>query len=290
MPKTEGLGVGHRRTEAARKIDLELLLELKQMARSTFYYHLKRLGTEDKYQDAKDKISKIFHKHKGRYGYRRLTLELKKDIPNINHKTVKKLMDELGLKCLTRKVKYRSYKGDMGKKAPNIIERDFKADRPCQKVATDVTQVNIGKTKCYFSPVMDMFNGEILSYTISDSPNLKMVTDMLDEMYEKIIIPKGMILHSDQGWHYQHIAYQTSLQKHGIVQSMSRKGNCLDNAMMENFFGIMKSELLYMNKFDSIDQFKKQLVVYIDYYNKDRIKLRLNGMSPVQYRVHLNRV
>ena len=131
------------------------------MARSTFYYHLKHFSSEDKYKYIKDKIAVIFHKHKGRYGYRRVTLELRKDIPTINHKTVKKLMDQLELKCEVRKVKYRSYKGDVGKTAPNIIDRDFTADRPLQKATTDVTQINIGSYKIYLSPVLDMFNGEI---------------------------------------------------------------------------------------------------------------------------------
>lgn len=254
------------------------------MARSTFYYHRKRFNTEDRYKNVREKISKIFHLHRGRYGYRRITLELRKELPTINHKTVKKLMDGLGLKCVVRKVKYRSYKGDVGKTAPNIVNRDFSADKPYQKVTTDVTQINIGSSKIYLSPVLDMFDGEILSYVIADSPNLKMVMDMLKQLYEKIDVPEGMLMHSDQGWHYQHTAYQSSLKNHHIIQSMSRKGNCLDNSMMENFFGIMKSELLYANKYTSMDQFIVELKEYIDYYNNSRIKLRLNGMSPSQYR------
>ena len=211
-------------------------------------------------------IYTIFHKHKGRYGYRRITLELRNENRLINHKTVKKLMDELGLKSEVRKVKYRSYKGEVGKTAPNIIDRDFTAERPYQKLATDVTQVTIDGRKIYLVP------------------NLEMVMSMLNQMYERIDLPEGVILHSDQGWHYQHAAYQKSLQKHHIIQSMSRKGNCLDNAMMENFFGLMKSELLYPGKYTSAEVFKKDLIEYIDYYNNKRIKLRLNGMSPVQYR------
>lgn len=254
------------------------------MARSTFYYHLKHLNDEDKYKSIKERISALYHHHKGRYGYRRITLELRKDIANINHKTVKKLMDELNLKCLVRKVKYHSYKGDIGDKAPNILKRNFRATRPCQKTATDVTQITIRGEKMYLSPVMDLFNGEILTYVIADAPNLKMVMDMLNKLYATIDVPAGMILHSDQGWHYQHRAYQVSLRKHNIIQSMSRKGNCLDNAMMENFFGLMKSELLYQKEYLSIDQFKLDLEKYIEYYNKERIKLRLNGMSPEQFR------
>ena len=265
-------------------MDLNLLLELKKMARSTFYYHMKNIGNDDKYKYVKDKIATIFHKHKGRYGYRRVTEELRKDVHDINHKTVKRLMDELGLKCEVRKVRYRSYKGDVGKTVSNVINRDFTADRPLQKVATDVTQINIGGSKIYLSPVLDMFNGEILSYVISESPNLKMVMDMLNQLYDEVGSTEGMLMHSDQGWHYQHAAYQRSLKNHHIIQSMSRKGNCLDNSVMENFFGIMKSELLYAKKYTSMDCFITDLKEYMVYYNNERIKLRLNGMSPVLYR------
>ena len=149
-----------------------------------------------------------------------------------------------------------------------------------------MTQINIGADKCYLSPILDMYNGEIVSYAISDHPDLKMVMDMLDRAYAKKRVWKRLVLHSDQGWHYQHAIYQKSLKDHKIIQSMSRKGNCLDNAMMENFFGIMKSELLYPNTFRDMDHFKQELREYIRYYNNDRIKLRLNGMSPVQYRTH----
>ena len=158
-------------------------------------------------------IYTIFHKHKGRYGYRRITLELRNENRLINHKTVKKLMDELGLKSEVRKVRYRSYKGEVGKTAPNIIDRDFVADRPYQKLATDVTQATVGGRKIYLSPILDMCDGEILSYTITETPNLEMVMSMLNQMYERIDLPEGVILHSDQGWHYQHAAYQKSLQK-----------------------------------------------------------------------------
>ena len=254
------------------------------MARSTFYYHLKHGKKKDKYKEVKDMIYTIFHKHKGRYGYRRITLELRNEGRLINHKTVKKLMDELGLKSEVRKVKYRSYKGEVGKTAPNIIDRDFTAERPYQKLATDVTQVTIEGRKAFLSPILDMCDGEILAYSITEAPNLEMVITMLNRMYESVDLPKGVVLHSDQGWHYQHAAYQNSLKKHGIIQSMSRKGNCLDNAMMENFFGIMKSELLYPGKYTSMEVFIKDLKEYIDYYNNERIKLRLKGMSPVQYR------
>lgn len=254
------------------------------MARSVFYYHIKRLKYKDKYVLEKQEIKDIFHEHKGRYGYRRITAEMHNRNYTINHKTVQRLMTEMGLKCKIRKVRYRSYKGEVGKIAPNIIARDFMATGPNRKWATDVTQINIGSVKLYLSPILDMFNGEIISYNISTSPNLEQVYDMLDKAFDKFDNLDGLILHSDQGWQYQHFGYRKRLKDHHVIQSMSRKGNCLDNSMMENFFGIMKSELLYAEKFESPQDFIKAVDEYIDYYNNKRIKSRLKGKSPVQYR------
>ncbi|KAA6341826.1 hypothetical protein EZS27_010399 [termite gut metagenome] len=254
------------------------------MARSVFYYHRKRQNDEDKYKQEKEEIRDMYHLHKGRYGYRRITAEMRNPGYKINHKTVQKLMEILDLKCKIRKVRYRSYRGEVGKIAPNVLERDFNASLPNQKWATDVTQVNIKDEKIYLSPILDMFNGEIIAYSISRSPNMQMITEMLDKAFDKVKETKGLIFHSDQGWQYQHYGYRKALQEHGIIQSMSRKGNCLDNAMAENFFGIMKSELLYAEKFETAEDFIKSLVEYIDYYNNKRIKNRLKGKSPVQYR------
>ena len=261
-----------------------MLLKLRKMARSVFYYHLKRLKTRDKYADEKDMIKSIFNEHKGRYGYRRITSELRNRDTILNHKTVQRLMIQMGLKSQIRKVRYRSYKGEVGRIAPNVINREFVAHAPNRKWATDVTQINIGSEKLYLSPILDMFNGEIISYNISKSPNLEQVYDMLDKAFARFDSLAGLILHSDQGWQYQHHGYRKRLEEHGIIQSMSRKGNCLDNAMAENFFGIMKSELLYAENFESSEAFMKALDEYIDYYNNKRIKSRLKGKNPVQYR------
>jgi transposase InsO family protein len=257
------------------------------MARSVFYYHLSRMKSKDKYAESKELIKTIFHEHKGRYGYRRVTAEMHNRGFIMNHKTVQRLMDEMCLKCRIRKVRYRSYKGTVGKIAPNVINRDFAAEAPNRKWATDVTQIKIGSVKLYLSPILDMFNGEVISYNISRSPNLEQVCDMLDKAFAKFDNLDGLILHSDQGWQYQHIGYRQRLAKRKVIQSMSRKGNRLDNAMAENFFGIMKSELLYAENFEAPETFIKALHEYIDYYNNKRIKLRLKGMSPVQYRTLL---
>ena len=253
------------------------------MARSTYYYHTSRQGN-DKYADIRKRIGEIFSQHGMRYGYRRVHQQLSNEGYSINHKTVQRLMQEMNLKSMVRRAKYKSYRGSIGKTAPNLLDRDFKATRPNQKWATDVTEFKVADRKAYLSPIIDMFNGEIISYTISDCPDLKMVMDMMHSARQKVKSMDGVMLHSDQGWHYQHVQYQQTLKKYGIVQSMSRKGNCLDNAVMENFFGIMKSELLYLQKFSDMDDFKRQLKKYIHYYNNDRIKLKLKGKSPVQYR------
>ncbi|OOG18129.1 integrase [Sphingobacterium sp. CZ-UAM] len=254
------------------------------MARSVFYYHLKRLNNRDKYKNEKEEIIRIYHLHKGRYGYRRVTAEMKNLGYHINHKTVQRLMGTLNLKCNIRKVRYRSYKGEVGRIAPNVLERNFKASLPNQKWATDVTQVNIKGEKIYLSPILDLFNGEVISYSISKSPNMQMIDEMLHKAFDKVKDTKGLIFHSDQGWQYQHYGYRETLEKQGIIQSMSRKGNCLDNAVAENFFGILKTELLYSQRFETAEEFILSLEEYIHYYNNKRIKNRLNGKSPVEYR------
>lgn len=255
------------------------------MPRSTYYYYVKKGKVSDKYTKIKEEIRSIYHENHGRYGYRRITLELHNRGYSINHKTVQRLMKSLGIKCMVRIKKYRSYKGEIGKIAPNIIQRDFSAAAPNQKWTTDITEFSLFGTKIYLSPILDMFNGEIISYNISDRPVLGQVIDMLDQAFEKIPDNTNLIFHSDQGWQYQHKQYQMRLKQKGIIQSMSRKGNCLDNSVMENFFGLLKSELLYLREFESIDEFKTELIKYIDYYNNKRIKSKLKGLSPVQYRL-----
>lgn len=259
------------------------------MARSVFYYHLSHMNDGDGYDDIKKKIKSIYNESKGRYGYRRICMSLRNEGNDINHKTVQKLMSQMGLQAKRKKRHYHSYKGEIGRIAPNVIDRNFIADRPNQKWTTDVSQVCIKDEKLYISPILDMYNGEIVTYTLSRSPNLKMVTDMMRKAFRRYPHLDGLLMHSDQGWHYQHMAYQKMLKDKGIIQSMSRKGNCLDNSMMENFFGLMKNELLYVNNFDSIHNFEAELKRYIIWYNTKRIKLRLNGMSPAQYRAHYYR-
>lgn len=262
------------------------LLKYVGMPRSTYYYYVKKSNKPDKYKTIKEVITAIYHENQGRYGYRRITMELHKRGHKINHKTVQRLMKILHLKCMVRIKKYRSYRGEIGKVAPNLIQRDFTATKPYQKWTTDITEFSLFGTKLYLSPVLDMYNSEIISYSISERPVLGQVMDMLDKAFKKLPDKANLIFHSDQGWQYQHKSYQIRLKEKGIHQSMSRKGNCLDNSLIENFFGLLKSELLYLRTFKSIEEFKKELENYIDYYNNKRIKSKLKGMSPVEYRTH----
>ena len=239
---------------------------------------------EEKQNQIKEQITNIFCENKERYGYRRITMELHNRGYRINHKAVLRLMNEEKIKCQVRIKKYHSYKGEVGKVAPNLLERDFSTTAPNEKWATDVTEFSIFGQKLYLSPILDLHSSDIVSYTISDRPVLSMVMDMARQALA--VLPRGAapILHSDQGWQYQHKNYQKLLKDNGIIQSMSRKGNCLDNAVMENFFGILKSELLYLKEFDSIEQFKQELIEYLDYYNNRRIKAKLKGLPPAVHR------
>lgn len=262
------------------------MLQLSGIARSTYYYYLKQ-KEKDKYESEKQDIIEIYNTNKGRYGYRRICTALKVKGCEINHKTVLKLMKSLNLRGKQSKNgKYHSYKGEVGKVADNLLHRDFYANKPFEKLATDVTEFKVGDEKVYLSPILDMFNREIVSYSISTSPNLQQIRNMLNGLFKKLPVDARPLLHSDQGWQYQHSEYQRLLAEHSITQSMSRKGNCMDNGAMENFFGRLKVEMYYGEKFESPRGFIEKLEEYIDYYNNERISLKLKGMSPVHYRAH----
>ncbi|MED3795513.1 IS3 family transposase [Niallia alba] len=261
------------------------LVKLAGIPHSTYYYMIKQRNLPDSDASLKEEITSIFNEHKGRYGYRRIRDELQNRGKKINHKKVQRIMNLLGLKSVIRMKKYKSFKGSVGKVAPNLLNREFTADQPNKKWVTDITQFQLFGEKLYLSPILDLFNGEIITYTLSSRPTYSLVSEMLERAFQRL--PKehsGLMMHSDQGWHYQMKQYQNSLTNRGIIQSMSRKGNCHDNAVIESFFGTLKSEFLYLEKFENVEQFKKELAKYIHYYNNKRIKNKLNGLSPVQYR------
>ena len=266
---------------------LKILLNVSGVKKSTFYYTLSKVDKDNKNKSIIDKIKEIFFYHKERYGYRRITLELRNQGYLVNHKKVYRLMIKLGLKPLKRnKRKYSSYKGTVGKIANNLINREFEADRPNEKWYTDVTEFNLRGDKVYLSPILDGFNQEVISYNVSKSPNLEQINDMLNKAFDNKELV-GLIFHSDQGWQYQHESYQQRLKNKGIKQSMSRKGNSMDNGLMENFFGILKTEMFYdqEDNYKTLDDLIKAIKDYIYYYNHDRIKEKLKGLSPVNYRL-----
>ncbi|HFZ4679384.1 TPA: IS3-like element IS1397 family transposase, partial [Escherichia coli] len=251
------------------------LLKAAGLARSTLYYQLSLQKAKDKYADVKQLIASIFHEHRGCYGYRRIHCELQKRGLKFSGKTVRKLMQQLGLKSPVRLKKYRSYRGNMGLAAENILQRQFKAEAPCEKWVTDITEFRAGGQKLYLSPILDLFNGEIVAWETACRPTEELVKRMLNKGLESLAEGEKPLLHSDQGWHYRIKSYQSALADRGLVQSMSRKGNCLDNAVMENFFGHLKEEMYYRRDYRSVEELENAVNEYITYWNQKRIKLSL---------------
>ncbi|HFU5963219.1 TPA: IS3-like element IS1397 family transposase, partial [Escherichia coli] len=258
------------------------LLKAAGLARSTLYYQLSLQKAKDKYADVKQLIASIFHEHRGCYGYRRIHCELQKRGLKFSGKTVRKLMQQLGLKSPVRLKKYRSYRGNMGLAAENILQRQFKAEAPCEKWVTDITEFRAGGQKLYLSPILDLFNGEIVAWETACRPTEELVKRMLNKGLESLAEGEKPLLHSDQGWHYRIKSYQSALADRGLVQSMSRKGNCLDNAVMENFFGHLKEEMYYRRDYRNVEELENAVNEYITYWNQKRIKLSLGGLSPVE--------
>lgn len=276
------------------------MLSFFKISKSTYFYTINTYSREDKDYELKELIKTIFKENKSRYGYRRVTLELKNREYKINHKRVKRLMKLLNLYGVQPKAKYKSYKGEVGKTCKNLLltkvvdeennktyyERNFTTTSVNQIWSTDVSEFHIAAGKLYLSPIIDVHNREIVSYVISRSPNFKQVTTMLDLAFKKHKNLKGLIFHSDQGWQYQMKPYRDKLSKRGIKQSMSRKGNCYDNCVMEIFFGTMKNEMFYGHEyeFESLDELEIAMKEYIEYYNNKRISTKLKGLTPIMYR------
>ncbi|WP_228712554.1 IS3 family transposase [Klebsiella pneumoniae] len=237
----------------------------------------------DRYAGLKENIRKIYHYHKGRYGYRRITLALRKQGLRINHKTVQRLMAELSLRSVIR-AKNIVPERENGRGRAQYPEPELRCVKSQRKWVTDVTEFPVQGKKLYLSSVLDLFNREVIAYSLSERPVMEMVNTMLDGAFPKLRPGDAPLLHSDQGWHYRMRSYQERLKAHGMTQSMSRKGNCLDNAVMENFFGTLKSECFYLREFRSVSALRKAVEDYIHYYNNERISLKLKGLSPVEYR------
>jgi len=241
-----------------------------------------------------EKIKAIVAKHKGRYGYRRIQAELEQaEGIRVNHKRLLRLMKLHNLLCKKfrskSRQKYSSYKGTVGKVAPNHVNRNFKPEHPNQLWVTDVTEfaLPIEGRKLYLSTIMDCYNSEIIAYKLSYSPTLDIALNPL--RYALITHQDNMnqlVVHSDQGFQYQNRMWHNLLEQFDAKMSMSRKGNCLDNSPMENFFGLLKQEMFYGETFKSYRHLEIEIHEYINYYNKHRIKTKLKGMSPEQFRKH----
>ncbi|MEJ6456368.1 MULTISPECIES: IS3 family transposase [Fusobacterium] len=273
--------------ELRAKYPFKILLKIAGISRSVYYYYIDKKDIDEKNKDIIEKIKEIYYANKRRYGYRRVTLELKNQGFNINHKKVQRLMKKLNLQSIIRKKrKYSSYKGQVGKIADDHIKRDFEATAPNQKWFTDVTEFNLRGEKLYLSPILDAYGRYIVSYDVSRSPNLEQINHMLNLAFKENKDYENLIFHSDQGWQYQHNSYQERLKEKKIIQSMSRKGNSLDNGLMECFFGLLKSEMFYEQeeKYKTLEELKEAIEDYIYYYNNKRIKEKLKGLTPASYR------
>lgn len=297
--KIEGLG-GRRGAKPRQKYEailqvkkeykdakLKELLKIAKLSKSSYFYEKKRDFNKQKEDELKNKITNIFNENKQRYGVRRITIALNNEGIKINHKKVQRLMRTLSLKGIQPKCKYNSYRGNVGKVADDLIimeyvnkkgqihhKSDFSCTGPNQKWTTDVSQFNFPWGKCYLSPIKDMFTSEIISWNLSRNPNIEQTFDMLNKAFKKHTDLNGLIFHSDQGWQYQHCEYVKKLKNKGILQSMSRKGNCLDNCIMESFFARIKTELYFghENEYKDFEEFKLSVSKYIDWYNNKRIK------------------
>ena len=264
-----------------------MLLKISGLSRSTYYYNMKICDKDEKNKDILVAIKEVFTASREIYGYRRITAVLNNKGIKANHKKVLRIMNRLCLRPQSKKIKkYNSYKGTVGKVAPNLIKRNFEAEKPNLKWYTDITEFKTEKGKIYLSPILDGFNSEIISYSLSTSPNIPQIQEMLNRAFRDKKDLSNLIFHSDQGWQYQQQFYQKELKDRNITQSMSRKGTCLDNGLMENFFGRLKVEMYYGHEksFTTTSELMKKVADYIDFYNNDRIKLKLNGLSPVDFR------
>lgn len=235
-------------------------------------------------------IKEIIEESNHTYGYRRVTLALRNRGMIVNHKRVLRIMRVHALLCTkfqTRARRYSSYKGQIGKIADNLLNRKFKAEKANEVWVSDVTEFKIpgSQSKLYLSPIMDVFNSEIVSFTINTSPTVHFTNRSLKDAVKKLPKEHNLLVHTDQGFHYQHKSWIRILEENNIKQSMSRRGNCLDNSPMENFFGLLKQEIYYGVTYNSIDELAKAIKRYMYWYNNFRIKEKLNGLSPIEYRL-----
>ena len=261
--------------------------DLPLIARSTYYKVINAKDKPVKKPKFFTRLKEIFDHHQRRYGYRRVALQLRNEGYTVTDRAVRYWMHKFDLKGRRRnKRRYSSYKGTIGKIAPNLIRRKFFAPLPNMKWYTDITEFHLNGEKLYLSPILDGYGGDIVSYSISRHPDMNLVMTMLDKAFTKHKALNACVFHTDQGCQYQSRIYQRTLKLHGITQSMSRKGNSMDDGLMENFFGLLKTEMFYGQeyKYHNLQELTQAIEEYIEYYNNERIKSRLKGLTPIEYR------
>ena len=278
QPKADRKGQSQTVQTLRAQHPLKYLLHIAHLPKSSFYYH----HQDRPDPDAADKalIAEIYERHKGRYGQRRIAAAL-----DWNRKKVARLMKQMELKALIRAKKAYRHPA-MGEISEHLLKRRFTAKKPNEKWLTDVTELKGKDGKLYLSPILDLFNREIVAYAMSRNANSEMVKEMLEKAAPRLT-DKGTMLHSDQGVLYRTAGYRELLAEHSMVQSMSRKANCWDNAPMESFFAVLKTECFYRAGELTVDELMKQIDDYMDYYNRERCSLKLKKLSPVAYRTQL---
>lgn len=270
-------------------IVLSRVLKRLGIARSTYYYNKANPARATR-PELHESARKIFARTKNGCGHRQIAMTLRaENNVRIANKTVLKMMNEIGLKCYirqeTRYKKYSSYRPNAGKTAENIINRNFKADKSWQKLGTDVTEFKVAGTKAYLALVVDFYSSEIVAYDVSKNPNLMQQKRLLARLFERMPSAAAPILHSDMGWQYRHDYWIARLKKGNVTRSMSRKGNCLDNAATEQVFGHLKDELYKNQEWESYEEFKRDLDNYINHWNTRRRQVRLGGLTPQEFRM-----
>lgn len=261
------------------------------MSRSSYFYQRARLLAEDKYREVRHRIKDLFNENGGRYGYRRIHALLLREGRRISEKIVRRIMAECALVVFGRKKrKYSSYQGENAPAAENLLERDFRAEAPNTKWLTDITEFQIPDGKVYLSPMVDCFDGMLVSWTIGTSPDAELVNTMLDMAVATLKPGEKPIVHSDRGSHYRWPGWLKRMEDADLTRSMSKKACTADNAACEGFFGRLKNEMFYNRTWTgiSVDEFMEMLNGYLYWYNKKRIKMSLGAMSPLEFRNSLN--
>lgn len=269
------------------RYSLKELLIAFHMAKSSYCYQRTAMKAPEKYTDTREDIRSIFSSSGCTYGYRRIHQAMKNAGKTISEKVVRRLMVEESLMVVfVKRKKYSSYLGEISPAVPNVIGRNFHADKPNLKWLTDITEFHIPAGKVYLSPIIDCFDGLPVSWTIGTSPDADLVNTMLDEAINTLKTDEHPLIHSDRGSHYRWPGWIERMEKAGLTRSMSKKGCSPDNSACEGFFGRLKNEMFYNRKWDgvSIDEFISILDIYIHWYAESRIKLSLGGLSPLQYR------